>query len=78
MTVWMLIIMFVSADGNMVKAVLNTSKTPQYNTEEACAEVGKALSAKYQEQIGIENAKVFWQCQGLDYHDLERALPPRI
>lgn len=77
MVVWFLILILTAPDGSDARAVLNTSKTPQYNTQEACVEVAKVLAEQMKQKVG-DKAKVFWQCQAIEEQEFKRALPPSI
>lgn len=72
-TLWIMILVILLPDGN-AKVELQWPLQKQFNTEASCNENGEKAALSRQMQLGLDNAKVLWQCQSVNMDDLGKVL----
>lgn len=72
-TLWVMVIVIILANGD-VKTELQWPLKPEYNTEASCSSNADKAATALQVQLGSNNARVLWQCQGVKLDELAKTL----
>lgn len=72
-TLWIMILVILLPDGN-AKVELQWPLQKQSNTEASCKENAQKAAMAMQMQLGLDNARVLWQCQSVDMDDLGKSI----
>jgi hypothetical protein len=70
---WIIVLNIVMNNGD-VYTEIQYPKTPEYNNEKTCNEVGQVLVDQRQIEIGTNSGKAYFTCKSITVKEIDAAL----